>query len=281
MKTFKLLILLLLFVSPVNAETGFEDLFYLHTGNASDTADRVTNFHADNISLSLTQKLTELNALSQNIDAFIKASPDNAVLWFIKGLNYSNLAAVHSAQRNSQRVAEFITQKNMAYKKSMQLDETHNILTAAMYSTMKHGLPEALKINAIQKELLLGGNGENESSYWYLHWSNVSALQQAGRTEEATQALNNMKAEMLAQGISNPDYDKLTEQIAQSINQPAPPKTQTKKREPSTTTEKPATESEDSNIVALEDMTWLLIVIIIIALILAWKYEMLIFKKKH
>ena len=281
MKILKPLILLLIFISPLKAETGFEELFYLHAGNASATADRVTTFHADNINLSITEKVTELNALSQNIDAFINASPDNPILWFIKGLNYSNLAAVYSSQRNAKQVDEFISQKNSAYKKAMQLDEISNTLSAATYAVMKHGLPEDLKINAIQKELSLGGNGENESSYWYLHWSNVSALQQAGRTEEAKQALDNMKAEMLAQGVSNPDYDKLTEQVEQGINQSTSIQTPTEKQQPAAAKTKPPAEREASNIVALEDLTWLLIVIIIIALIIAWKYEMLTFKKKH
>ena len=280
MKILKSLLLLLIFISPVQADTGFEDLFYLHAGNASDTADRVTNFHADNINLSVTEKVNELNALSQNIDAFINASPDNADLWFIKGLNYSNLAAIYSAQGDAQQVEQFIDKKNSAYEKAMQLDQTSNILTAAIYATMKHGLPEALKINAIQKELSLGGNGENESSYWYLHWSNVSALQQAGRTEEAKQALNNMKAEMAAQDVSNADYGKLTKQIEQSIKQPPQTQTQTEKQQPAASKTKPPAESESNSPVALEDLTWLLIVVIIIALIIARKYEMLIFKKK-
>ena len=280
MKILKSLLLLLIFISPVQANTGFEQLFYIHADNASDTADRVTNFHADNINLSVTEKITELNALSQNIDAFIKVSPDNAVLWFIKGLNYSNLAAVYSAQRDTHQIKQFIDKKNAAYEKAMQLDITSNTLSAAIYAAMKHGLPEALKINAIQKELSLGGNGETESSYWYLHWSNVSALQQAGRTEEARQALNNMKAEMTAQGVSNPDYEKLTEQVEQGIKQ-QPIQTPTEKQQTATTKPKPPAESESSSLVALEDLTWLLIVIIIIALIIAWKYEMLIFKKKR
>ncbi|MCW8910356.1 MAG: hypothetical protein OQK76_07010 [Gammaproteobacteria bacterium] len=279
MKLFNIFILLLAFVSPVIADTGFEELFHLNADNASTTADRVTNFHADNINISIAEKITELNALSQNIDSFINASPDNAVLWFIKGLNYSNLAAIYNVQRDDQKVSLFINKKNTAYEKAMQLDQTANTLTAAIYAVMKHGLPEALKITAIQKELSLGGNGENESYYWYLHWSNVSALQQAGRIDEAKQALENMKSEMLEQGISNPDYDKLTQQVEQDINHP--PQTQTEKQDTATRKKESTTNNRNHSVVALEDLTWLLIVVIIIALILAWKYEMLIFKKKH
>lgn len=277
MKPVNILILLIVFISPVMADTRFEELFYLHAGNATATADRVTSYHADNINISSTEKLTELNALSHNLDAFIKASPENAVLWFLKGLNYSNHASVYSAQNNSAQVEKFITQKNRAYEKAMQLDQSKNTLTAAVYAAMKHGLPENLKITAIQKELSLGGNGENESSYWYLHWSNISALEQAGRTDEAKQAFNNMKAEMLEQGISNPDYNELTTQIEHSIKNQA----QTKKQKPTPVNQKSPVETRENKIVSLEDLTWLLITLVVIALILAWKYEMLIFKKRR
>ena len=279
MKIFNILILLLAFISPATADTRFEELFHLNADDASITADRVTNFHADNINISFSEKITELNALSQDIDSFINASPDNPALWFLKGLNYSNLAAIYSVQHDDQKVNLFINKKNSAYEKAIQLDQTGNTLTAAIYSVMKHGLPEALKITAIQKELSLGGNGENESYYWYLHWSNVSALQLAGRTDEAKQALKNMKAEMLEQGISNPDYDKITQQVEQDINHPQ--QTLIEQQNPATTKMESTTNKQNHRVVALEDLIWLLIIIIIIALILAWKYEMLIFKKKH
>jgi len=279
MKTLKTLILTLAFISSVNANTGFEQLFHLHPEQASSTADRVTNFHADNMDLSTTDKINELNALSNNIDAYIKASPDNPVLWFIKGLNYSNLASVYNAQGSTPQVESSIVNKNIAYEKAMQLDKTVATLTAAIYATMKHGLPEDLKINAIQKELALGGNGETESSYWYLHWSNINALQNAGRAEEAKLALQKMKSEMFSQGISNPDYDELTKQVEQNLNQPS--QNITEQQKPATSRHKKTAKKERDNIFRVENLTWLLITIIIIALILAWKYEMLIFKKKR
>ena len=74
---------------------------------------------------------------------------------------------------------------------------------------MKHGLPESLKIEAIQKEVQLGGNAPNESYYWHLHWSLVNSLEQAGRFEEAEAALDNMKQEMENQGVTNPDYQQI------------------------------------------------------------------------
>ncbi|MDH5471361.1 MAG: hypothetical protein OEY61_00760 [Gammaproteobacteria bacterium] len=278
MKILNYIILLFLLGSSALADTRFDELFDLHSDNASATADSITRFHAENINLSFTEKLTQLNALSQNIDAFIKVSPGNPLLWFMKGLNYSNLASVYNAQHDVQQADLFITQKNQAYAKAIELDTKNNMLTAAIYATMKHGLPEDLKIIAIQKELTLGGNGENESDYWFLHWSNINALQQAGRLEEAQQALTNMKAEMLKQDISNPDYEKLTVQIEQSFNQPTLQINNQK-----TTLKESSSKQQDSkpDIVSVEDFTWLLIGLVIIALILAWKYEVLIFKKKR
>ncbi|MDH5735874.1 MAG: hypothetical protein OEY87_07105, partial [Gammaproteobacteria bacterium] len=84
--------------------------------------------------------------------------------------------------------------------------------------------------------------------------------------------------EMLKQDISNPDYEKLTVQIEQSFNQPTLQINNQK-----TTLKESSSKQQDSkpDIVSVEDFTWLLIGLVIIALILAWKYEVLIFKKKR
>ncbi len=58
---------------------------------------------------------------------------------------------------------------------------------------MKHGLPASLKIEAIKRELNLGGNAPSESYYWHLRWSLINSLEEAGRFDEAEVAIRNMK----------------------------------------------------------------------------------------
>lgn len=269
MKNYLLIALFILSSHSVLATTQFNELFELNINNFSGTANRVASHHAGDSGLSPREIKTELEALDQNIEAIIKTDPDNPALWFLKGLNHSNLASFFDSQKDSKNSNLHIRKKDQAYNKAIQLDrENTPHLSPSMYATMKHGLPESLKIKAIQKELALGGNGENESYYWHLHWSNVSALEQAERFEEAQQALENMKREMKQQNVTNLDYQEIVMRAQKSIddskNKPTPRPAPTPPKKP------PEKEKTDSK----STLIWSIGVLAIIAIIMVMIYEL-------
>ena len=240
MKYLLILIFVISVLSPVYAETRFNELFESEQSDFLDIADRITTYHTEDLPLPSNEKLNELLALSQNIDTILKAHQNDPTYWFMLGLNESNIASIYSQQKNTSELEKHIARKNMAYENAIKFDSDQQTLTASMYATMKHGLPEALRITAIQRELALGGNGENESYYWHLHWSNINALQQAGRHVEAQQAINNMKQELADNKLSKSDYSKIVsraeKQLEESINQsriPTSQQTENKNREDS------------------------------------------------
>ena len=197
-------------LATVHADTTFNELFDAELSSFNDIADRVAQYHATDMPGEPEQKRLELEALSSRLDAIIKSDTKNPLYWFLRGLNQGALASLYNSMGDRQKTARHVGARNAAYAKAMALDKDGPArLSASVYATMKHGLPETLKIQAIQSELALGGNGDNESYYWNLHWSNISALQQAGRLSEAEQAVKNMQQELAAAGRDQEDYQKI------------------------------------------------------------------------
>ena len=277
MKNFFYLFLLLTVSSTSLAETRFNDIFDTGLSQFVDTADRVASYHAENMSLPPEQQINELAALAGTINAIIKTSETNPVYWFMSGLNESNLASVYNQLNNTTKTNEHIRNKDSAYARAIELDKINTPhLSAAMYATMKHGLPQNLKIQAIQQELALGGNGDNESYYWHLHWSNINALEEAGRLDEAQQALNNMQAELKQNNIINTDYNKIVERAQNQINQSRHNR-QTKKaeappREP--TPIKDNTKDESTMII------WSISIVALLAILTVTIYELIFRRRK-
>jgi len=124
------------------------------------------------------------------------------------------VASYYIASKNPELSRSHIEHKDKAYKKALSLSKTKGKeLSAAIYSTMKHGLPQKLKITATQNEISQGGNGDNDSYYWYLHWSNINQLQKAGRKKEAEDAYQTMQKELKDSGMDMSVYNSLTKQI--------------------------------------------------------------------
>ena len=179
------------------ADSNFFQYFNAPPALDENIANRVTTYYSEDISLSLIQQKNELFKLETALDSLEKTHSEQPVYWFIKGLNHRNMASYYFESKDFKLADSQIYKKDMAYKKSIELDKTSsNQLSAEIYNSMKHGLPSELKIQATQKELSLGGNIENDSGYWYLHWSNIDQLKQAGRNKEAEQAFENMQKEM-------------------------------------------------------------------------------------
>ncbi|HEX5636765.1 MAG TPA: hypothetical protein VFY78_06735 [Gammaproteobacteria bacterium] len=219
------------------ADTDFNHFFNANIEQHKAVADRIATYHSTDIALDIQLQQTELEALQQSVETLTQTAPAEPLYWFISGLNHNNLAALFSAQKNETATSRHIEQRNLAYRKAMQLDQTPPLkLSAAIYATMKTGLPEADKIKAIESEIKQGGSGESDDQYIQLHWSRVHALEKSGRHDEAQQALAEMQREISRLELNNPDYQIIVERAQDEINQgraaekqPAPkPQAQTK-----------------------------------------------------
>ncbi len=234
--------LILLFMScSSQAEDEFIETFDLNANNAKQVADLISQYYIGKKILDSQQAQSELLDANTKLKQLIKNSPNKPILYFIKGLNHSLLASYYKQSANN-KFSQELQKKNLAYQKAIQLDKQKQLLLSAQaYATMKHGLPQKYKITAIQKELAQGGSGDNESQYWYLHWSNINSLQQAGRFKDAKKAINNMKKELSDSGPDQSIYHQISTQAEKNLslaieqNKPVstPPSPSKKNQQPS------------------------------------------------
>jgi len=255
------------------AATSFSDYFQIKPEIDSAIANKVTLYYSEDVQLSTAQQQLELLKLESQLIAAESNHTEQAIYWFIRGLNDRNLAA-YFTQTNKQKLAnKYIKNKDKAYKNALQLANNNpQKLSAAIYSTMKHGLPQDLKITATQFELAQGGNIDNESAYWYLHWSNVDQLKKAGRHDEADKAFQEMQKAMQENNVDMSVYGDLNKQI----------ETQTLK-----ITEKEAPlpskkeEAENNELISKEFVMPSLLIIALLSLALVTVYEFFIKTKKR
>ena len=278
----KLILLLFLLSWQVLAQNSFEDLFDINPGKLKSVADQVTTYHAEDIDSSFDIQNQQLLAITQQLDQLIQQQPENPLLWFLKGLNYNNLASLHF---NSDLITsqQYIVKKLSAYDHAMKFDETQQPhLSAAIYATMKHALPIDEKISAIQKELALGGNGEDESYYWYLHWSNIHNLTQAGRLQEARQATQNMQMELETSGHLNNDYQQILKQVKAELAQAQ--QTQLKSHDNPATqaaAKNSTSQSTEQKLFGMNRFLWLVLITLVVVLSIGLIYEKLRQKNKR
>jgi len=203
---------MMLFAVAVQA-SGFNEAFDMSAKGFVRPANKVALYLNNNARLDDLQQKKEFEFISDALNNVETANAQNPVYWFVRGLHARNLASYYQGAGDASLVDGLITNKDTFYTRAMTLDkENAPHLSARAYAVMKSGLPAELKQQAIQAELALGGSGEDESYYWYLHWSNVNELQKAGRFEDADAALNKMKEELSASG-HQADFDVLMKKI--------------------------------------------------------------------
>ena len=238
-----------------SANVSFNEMFEVELEQNQELADRVASYHATDIPLALPAQQTELETLQKSIDALLQTTMEDPIYHFINGLNHNNMAALFSAMKQPGAVREQINQRNLAYQKAMLLDNTPPLkLSAAIYATMKHGLPEADKIKAIEKEIKGGGSSDDQNIQ--LHWSLVYALEKVGRHDEAQRALTEMQREITKRELKNPDYQRIVERAQQEIDQGRRADSKTNAGE-KTKTEKPKKQSTESFKID-KDMLWII-----------------------
>ncbi len=241
------LCLLLISIQPCSANTSFIEQFQIEPLINEETADRIIQYYSEDISLPLEQQKDELFMLETRLNTASTLHEEKAVYWFIRGLLQQNIASYYTLLKKPQFAKTHLNNKNKAYEKAMALaKKPNNNLSASIYSTMKHGLPQNLKIEATKNELALGGNGESESYYWYLHWSNIDQLKKAGRDKEAETAYKNMQRELKNSGQNTAIYKDLSKKIEkktlEKIEKPEPQSgSKPEKTEKSKTPEKTGT----------------------------------------
>ncbi len=207
------LVYILASTSVCSANTLFIEQFQTEPLINSKLADRITQYHSENINLPAEQQKSELLNIDKQLEKLQNSYSDKSVYWFIKGLNYKNIASYYDENQKHQLAKSYINNKNIAYEKAIKLNNNNNKLSAAIFSTMKLGLSEDLKISATKKEISLGGNGDNDSYYWYLHWSNIDQLEKAGRKDEAKAAYKQMQKELKNSNMDMSVYSSLTKKI--------------------------------------------------------------------
>ena len=229
-----LLLCILLVTAPIcSASIQFVDQFEIDPLINTELANRITEYHSENISLPSEQQKTELLKLENKLENLSLSYSNKSVFWFIRGLHFKNMASYYFDQKKDKLVKDYIDKKNIAYQKSIALSSTaNNQLSAAIFSTMKTGLSEDLKIQATKKEIALGGNGDNDSYYWYLHWSNIDQLEKAGRKDEAKTAYKQMQKELKNSGMDMSVYSSLTKKIETETLKQSNMKTKQKNKSP-------------------------------------------------
>lgn len=210
-------LIFILFFPMTSYSSEFEEAFDLSAKGFARQANRVVLFLESNSDFDTSQQKKEFDYISDSLSSMENEKKLNSIYWFVRGLNAKNIASFHHQLGNSNKAFSFIKDKNKYYAMAMDVDKKYEPhLSARAYAAMKPGLPDVLKQQAIKAELSLGGSGENESYYWYLHWSNVNELQKQGRINEAKDALVAMKKELSEddkKNVFNQLVDKIDKQL--------------------------------------------------------------------
>lgn len=193
----KYFLILVLFFPITSHSSEFEEAFDLSANGFTRQANRVVLFLDSSSDFDISQQKKDFAYISDSLLVMKNEKELNPVYWFVRGLHAKNLASFYHQLGSSKKSLSFIKEKNKYYAMAMDIDKQYEPhLSARAYAAMKPGLPDVLKQQAIKAELDLGGSGEDESYYWYLHWSNVNELQKQGRIAEAENALAAMKKEL-------------------------------------------------------------------------------------
>jgi len=269
----RIIVLIIAFtVSLSSSAASFDDYFQRKSDINSTIADRVTHYYSEDVKLPIGQQQIELKKLESQLSALESSHTNQAIYWFIRGLNDRNLAAHYNHTNETETVKQHIENKNNAYRKALSIAKNNpQKLSAAIYSTMKHGLPEDLKIEATQFELAQGGNIENESAYWYLHWSNIDQLKKAGRHEEADKAFDDMQKAMRKKNVDMSVYADLSKQVEKQTLKRTDKKTPTPIQQDDT---------EENKLISKEVIMPALLIIALLSLVLLTIYELFIKTKK-
>lgn len=215
----KYISIFILFFSSFSLASEFEEAFDMPAQGFSRQANRVVAYLDSSSDADMSQQDDEFDYISKSLLKIESSFNLNPGYWFVRGLHAKNLISFNLQKGDVGNISSLVKEKNKYYAVAMDLDKKYSPhLSANAYAAMKSGLPAVLKQQAIKAELALGGSGENESYYWYLHWSNVNELQKQGRMGDAEQALENMKKELKNSGQEH-TFKTLVKKIGQQLKE--------------------------------------------------------------
>lgn len=216
----KLYLLVFLMLPCISSASVFEESYSMTVRDFSREANRVTYYAKDNVALDKDQQDKELRYLTAKLNSLQDSQKTNPVYWFVRGLHARNLASYFQYFGELTKVDKQLLDKNKFYQRAMDLDKIPPMkLSAVAYAVMKPGLPDELKQRAIETEISLGGSGEDDSYYWYLHWSNINVLSQQGRFNEAQLAMEKMQKDLDDQGLGESAYLSLLNRARQEVKE--------------------------------------------------------------
>jgi hypothetical protein len=206
----------------INAQPLFSDSFEYEGDKLLQYVDKISAEYFEDSPEAVQQRLLQYQKFAKQHQQQ-HSEIHRAIWYFIEGLNNLNIiSALKQIQTemnvdNQSEIEKYNTRLQQAFKKALSEDKKSNELTANMYSVMQRSLDDHLKIEAILKELELGGSGDSEASYWFKHWHVIGALKDAGRFNEAYQALNKMKQELNEAGLQKSAYAQLKQRAEQDL----------------------------------------------------------------
>jgi hypothetical protein len=207
----------------VYAESFFSESFQYDGTALPEYVNKITTDYFKDSSEPVQQRLQQYYGFSELLQQPHDSS-QQATWYFIQGLNDLNIISIlqqiqtESNIDNQAEIDKFDQLVQQAFKKAMAADKKSQELSPNMYATMQRALSGNLKIQALQKELSLGGSGESEASYWFKHWQVIGALKDAGRYQEAEQAIRTMQGELEQAGLQNSAYNQIPERAVQELS---------------------------------------------------------------
>lgn len=212
----KIITCVLLLLSPALSALEFADVFDMSARGFEREANIILTYQVSEIQFDRVRYETDMQFVTDSLASKETKFANSPVFRFVQGLHARNMVVLR--QHNDQQQKQWRKIKQDYFAQAMALDKTNEPhLSAAAYADMKKGLDGDLKQQAIAAELKLGGNGENESYYWYLHWSNINELQKQGKIEEAEAALKQMREALKAEGKSAEIYQQIAAKARQDI----------------------------------------------------------------
>ncbi len=206
----KIFLSLMMFYCSCLQAAEFAEAYDISARGFEREANRVVVYYQSDTQFDLQQQKDQLNFINSSLQQLEAKYNNNPVFRFVQGLQARNMASLEQRIGNTAQSTHWLQKKQDYYLMAMALDKKQAPhLSAAVYATMKKGLGGDEKLQATQNELKLGGSGENDSYYWYLHWSNINQLQKQGKIEEAEKALAAMKKEIEQTGRSAEIYLQL------------------------------------------------------------------------
>jgi len=227
-RRFMLATLLMCQLSSAWALTQFESIYAIPADDLTPIADQIVTSRFEDSLFTNEQKYLHLEELQKKLQSYQPLHQDSPLLWFLTGLNQSNLAEVRyiillnqKGQKTADQdivISDHNITRSRAYEKAISLDEAKpHLLSSSIYATMGYGLSNKQKIKTYSRELEIGIASENESNQWFLHWAKIDALVHDKKLVEAQQALAELQSLLANKKHGAEHYSDIVKQAKSQV----------------------------------------------------------------